>query len=104
MWNCDWEYENQETLKQWYEEKISGAEPGYVVWKIICKGCGRMQCTAETPAASGHIARALRIRREVKLITCRNRNKIKKYAPDTEICLLCPAFFENLIYKGRFIN
>ena len=25
MWNCDWEYENQETLRQWYEEKISGA-------------------------------------------------------------------------------
>lgn len=21
MWNCDWEYENQEKLKHWYEEK-----------------------------------------------------------------------------------
>lgn len=42
MWNCDWEYENQETLKQWYEEKISGARPDLAVRKIICKGCGRV--------------------------------------------------------------
>ena len=21
MWNCDWEYENQEMPRQWYEEK-----------------------------------------------------------------------------------
>lgn len=42
MWNCDWEYENQETLKQWYEEKISGAKPDLAVRKIICKGCGRV--------------------------------------------------------------
>ena len=42
MWNCDWEYENQETLKQWYEEKISGAEPNLAVRRIICKGCGRV--------------------------------------------------------------
>ena len=31
MWNCDWEYENQETLRQWYEEKISGVEPDSAV-------------------------------------------------------------------------
>lgn len=42
MWNCDWEYENQETLKQWYEEKISGVEPDLAARKIICKGCGRV--------------------------------------------------------------
>ena len=42
MWNCDWEYENQETLEQWYEEKISGAKPDSAVRKIICKGCGRV--------------------------------------------------------------
>ena len=42
MWNCDWEYENQETLKQWYEEKISGARPYSAVRRIICKGCGRI--------------------------------------------------------------
>ena len=42
MWNCDWEYENQETLRQWYEEKISGAEPNLAVRRIICKGCGRV--------------------------------------------------------------
>ena len=40
MWNSDWEYENQEMLKQWYEEKISEAEPDLAVRKIICKGCG----------------------------------------------------------------
>lgn len=28
MWNCDWEYENQETLKQWYEEKNLRRETG----------------------------------------------------------------------------
>ena len=42
MWNCDWEYENQETLRQWYEEKISGADPDSAVRRIICKGCGRI--------------------------------------------------------------
>ena len=41
MWNCDWEYENQETLKQWYEEKIVGIRPNSIVRKIVCKGCGR---------------------------------------------------------------
>ena len=41
MWNCDWEYENQETLKQWYAKKISGANPDSAVRKIICKGCGK---------------------------------------------------------------
>ena len=42
MWNCDWEYENQETLKQWYEEKLAGIRPYSAVRKIICKGCGRV--------------------------------------------------------------
>lgn len=41
MWNCDWEYQNQEKLKGWYEEKISGQSPDLLVHKIICKGCGR---------------------------------------------------------------
>ena len=41
MWNCDWEYENQETLKQWYEEKLAGIRPYSAVRKIICKGCGK---------------------------------------------------------------
>ncbi len=40
-WNCNWEYENQELLKSWYEEKISGKSPNLAVRKIICKGCGR---------------------------------------------------------------
>ena len=48
MWNCDWEYKNQETLKQWYEEKISGVEPDLAVRKIICKGCGRVFYTQIT--------------------------------------------------------
>ena len=41
MWNSEWEYRNQETLKAWYEEKISGKKPDLAVRKIICKGCGR---------------------------------------------------------------
>ena len=40
MWNCDWEYENQETLRQWYEEKLAGIRPNSIVRKIVCKGCG----------------------------------------------------------------
>ncbi len=112
MWNCDWEYENQETLKQWYEEKsldkaVLGCAENHLqgLWRVfytqistkkycyyhlcgnrgyqkdlkqrrlekrqnrICKGCGktftpngRMRSTAPMPAASGRIARALRIR------------------------------------------
>lgn len=42
MRNCDREYENQETLKQWYAEKISGTRPDLTVRKIICKECGRV--------------------------------------------------------------
>ena len=131
MWNCDWEYENQETLKQWYEEKLTGIRPYSAVRKIICKGCGRvfytqistkkycyyhlcgnrgyqkdlkqrrlekrqnqndkigfakavekpsppngrMRSTAPMPAASGRIARALRIRYVVKLTPYLNRNE-----------------------------
>ncbi len=42
MWNCDWEYQNQETLKQWYEEKLAGIKPYSTVWETICKGYGRV--------------------------------------------------------------
>lgn len=42
MWNCDWEYENQETLRQWYEEKLAGIRPNSIVRKIVCKGCGKV--------------------------------------------------------------
>ena len=41
MWNCEWEYRNQEYLKERYEEKMSGKRPYHPVRKIICKGCGR---------------------------------------------------------------
>lgn len=41
MWNSEWEYNNQDTLKAWYQKKISGEEPDLAVRKIICKGCGR---------------------------------------------------------------
>ena len=48
MWNCDWEYENQENLKHCNEEQLSGETPNYVVRKIICKGCGRVFYTQIT--------------------------------------------------------
>ena len=41
MRNSEWEYQNQELLNSWYQEKISGKKPNLVVRKIICKGCGR---------------------------------------------------------------
>ena len=41
MGNSEWEYRNQELLKAWYQEKISGKNPNLAVRKIICKGCGR---------------------------------------------------------------
>ena len=41
MGNSEWEYQNQELLKSWYQEKISGKKPNLVVRKIICKGYGR---------------------------------------------------------------
>ena len=41
-WNYEWEYENQELLKSWYERKISGESPDSAVRRIICKGCGRV--------------------------------------------------------------
>ena len=60
MWNCDWEYENQETLRQWYEEKLAGIRPNYGLCgnrgyqkdlkqrrlekrqNRVCKGCGKV--------------------------------------------------------------
>lgn len=42
QWNSDWEYENQETLKDWYALKVSGKCPDLLVRRIICKGCGRV--------------------------------------------------------------
>lgn len=39
-WNCDWEYDNQDILKSWYEQQITEKAEG-TVRKIICKGCGR---------------------------------------------------------------
>ena len=41
-WNCDWEYENQDTLKAWYEEQFFSGDPDGSVRRIICKGCGRV--------------------------------------------------------------
>ena len=41
MWHSEWEYNNQDTLKAWYQEKISGEKPNLAVRKFICKGCGR---------------------------------------------------------------
>ena len=38
MGNIEWEYQNQETLKAWYQEKISGKNPNLAVRRIICKG------------------------------------------------------------------
>lgn len=38
MWNSEWEYENQDYLKEQYEKKMSGENPCHPVRKIICKG------------------------------------------------------------------
>lgn len=41
MWdNSLWEQENQDLLKEWYQEKVSGKEPDLRVRKIHCEGCG----------------------------------------------------------------
>ena len=40
--NSDWEYHNQDYLKEKYEKKVSGECPDLAVRKIYCKGCGRV--------------------------------------------------------------
>ena len=42
MWNCDWEYQHQDVLKNCYERKMAGRPYGKSdpVRKIICEGCG----------------------------------------------------------------
>jgi len=40
--NGDWEYYNQDYLREKYEKKISGECPDLSVRKIYCKGCGRV--------------------------------------------------------------
>ena len=41
VWNSEWEYENQDYLKEQYEKKMSGENPYHPVRKIYCKGCSR---------------------------------------------------------------
>ena len=41
VWNSEWEYNNQDYLKEQYEKKMAGENPYHPVRKIICKGCGR---------------------------------------------------------------
>ena len=40
--NSDWEYNNQDYLKEQYEKKMAGELPDYPVRKIYCKGSGRV--------------------------------------------------------------
>lgn len=43
MWNSEWERQNQEKLKEWYDEQIAGGfryDPE--VREIICFGCGKV--------------------------------------------------------------
>lgn len=41
MWNnSQWEQENQELLKEWYLDKVTGKAPDSAVRKIHCEGCG----------------------------------------------------------------
>lgn len=41
MWNnSQWEQENQELLKEWYLDKVTGKDPDSAVRKIHCEGCG----------------------------------------------------------------
>ena len=39
--NCDWEYQNQDILKGWYEQQIAECDFDGTVQRIICKGCRR---------------------------------------------------------------
>ena len=41
VWNSEWEYNNQDYLKEQYAKKMAGENPYHPVRKIICKGCGR---------------------------------------------------------------
>ena len=41
MWNCDWEYQNQDIMKKNYDRQLSGQyKPVTPIRKIICEGCG----------------------------------------------------------------
>ena len=41
MWNCDWEYQHQDILKNNYDRQVSGQyKPVTPIRKIICEGCG----------------------------------------------------------------
>ena len=41
IYNNEWEYENQDYLKDQYEKKMRGENPYHRVRKIYCNGCGR---------------------------------------------------------------
>ena len=63
MWNnSQWEQENQELLKEWYLDKVTGKAPDSAVRKIHCEGCGGIFYTrihskpnwASYPSLMGH--------------------------------------------------
>ena len=40
--HSEWEYENQDYLKEHYEKRLMGKDTHLFVRKFHCKGCGRV--------------------------------------------------------------
>ena len=42
IFNAEWEYENQDYLKEHYVKRLLGKDTHLSVRKFYCKGCGRV--------------------------------------------------------------
>lgn len=53
MWNnSQWEQENQELLKEWYLNKVTGKRLDSAVRKIHCEGCESVSVNGRTVLAA----------------------------------------------------
>ena len=89
MWNCDWEYQNQDIMKKNYDRQLSGQyKPVTPIRKIICEGCGcvfytriwsKKYCYYKKCGNIGH-RKQLRQRRLAE-------------PPRTQVCKMCGKVF-----------
>lgn len=90
MWNCDWEYQHQDVLKDCYERKMAGKPYGKndPVRKIICEGCG---CVFYTRIWSKKYC----YYKKCGNIGYRKQLKQRRLAepPRTQVCKICGSVF-----------
>ena len=90
MWNCDWEYQHQDVLKNCYERKMAGKPYGKndPVHKIICEGCGCVFYTRIWSKKYCYYKKCGNIGYRKQL-----RQRRLAEPPRTQVCKMCGSVF-----------